>query len=196
MSSQLWNPRTPPHDRAIGIEVECLLPREKYLELQTYEGFFLVSSDGSINETYDNRGVEFVSQPLTEQWLKKEIYKLYSKFPWTYNDSCGIHVHVSKKWCSVKRAKAIAKFLSSLSDLDMEYLFGRQPNQYCRNIVSTGRYVAVNTSNRATIEFRMFSSGDAMWAAYCVSMAAYLVKNAHHLNYDAMSAFRDYHMAG
>lgn len=196
MSSQLRNPRTPPHDRAIGIEVECLLSREEYLNTKNYEGFFLVSADGSIRETYEQRGVEFVSQPLTEQWLKKEIYKLYSKFPWSHNNSCGIHVHVSKKWCGEKRAKVIAKLLASLSDTDMEILFGRTPNEYCRNIVSGGRYVAVNISNKATIEFRMFSSGDAKWAAYCVAMAAYLVKNAHHLDYDAMVAFRYLYFKG
>jgi len=196
MSDQLRSPRTPPHDRAIGIEVECILSNTLYRETKTFEGFFLTAHDYSIDPSFGYTGIEFVSQPLTEQWLKRELYKLYSKFPWTYNDSCGIHVHVSRKWCGEKRGRAIAKFLTSLSNLDMEVLFGRQPNRYCRNINGNDKFQSVNFNKHSTIEFRMFSSGDAKWAAYCVAMAAYLVKNAHHLNYDAMVAFRDLYFKG
>ncbi len=192
--------RTPPHDRAIGIEVECFVSRDNYSaaedknQYRDFYGFFYAGSDGSINppDRWRCFGREFVSQPLTPSWLKKELKKLYGTFNIEWNDSCGIHVHVSKQWLTNKKAEAIQKWMASLSDDEFEHLFGRKPNRYCSTAApKTDRYRAVNITNSKTNEFRMFSSGDLKWAQYCVDMAEYLVKNAYHLNYDAALAFKD-----
>lgn len=194
----LTNWRTPPHDRAIGIEVECFIHQCVWWKAQednqysSYFGFFYAGNDGSINEVYGHVGKEFVSQPLTPEWLKRELKKLYDIFPIKWDGSCGIHVHVSKNWLTNKKAEAIQKWIGTLSDGQFEELFGRRPNGYC---MKTGpkneRYRAVNVTNTKTNEFRMFSSGDCAWAQYCVDMAEYLVKNAYHLNFDAATAFKE-----
>jgi len=81
-----------------------------------------------------------------------------------------------------------------ISDTDYCVLFGRPPNYYCRNFydgTGVSRYRAVNITNDATIEFRMFRSGNAIWAGYCIDMVEYLIDNAFHLNCDALMAFHD-----
>lgn len=186
--------RALPHDRAIGIEIECLLPWKHHYQTLGHCGFFYAGADTSIDGEWSvSTGVEFVSQPLTQTWLKKEIGKLYKRFEISHNQSCGIHIHVNRGWCSRKRADRIASFLSTLTDEEMEDIFGRKPNGYCANIVdaSRDRYVAVNRTNDHTIEFRSFRSGSKEWACYCVDLVCYLVKNVATLNINALEAFRN-----
>lgn len=188
MTTLYGTPRQLPHDRAIGIEVECSVA--SWLERDRHYGFFYAGRDISIN--VHGYPVEFVSQPLTQEWLKKELRKLYKRFPISSNDSCGIHLHVNKKWCSVKRAKTISDFLQTLSREEMRELFGRVPNEYCANRWDpSSKYCAVNVTNTNTVEFRSFRSGSINWACYCVDLVCYLVKNHASLNKDALFAFRD-----
>lgn len=137
---------------------------------------------------------EFVSQPLPPSWLVKEIKKLQKLCTWGTNSSCGIHIHVSRKWLSEKKAKKISEFYSSLTKEERKEFFGREDNSYCEaHWSSSSRYMAVNVTNKATIELRMFASGDANWACYCVKLAEYLIRNANHLNIAALSAFKEMH---
>lgn len=187
----LHQTRKAPHQKTIGIEIECLVLNS--VTHYCHDGFFFAGRDGSIMR-YGEEGtpVEFVSQPLTPEWLKKEIHKLHRKYTISHNRSCGIHVHVSKGWCSTKRGLKIAKFLTKLSNEDMAYVFGRKPNNYCANTVArSGKYLAVNVSKEETVEFRSFRSGSAQWACYCVDLVCYLVRNHSTLNVDALMAFRD-----
>lgn len=184
--------RTPPTHKTFGIEIEGIVARmAQYIPDEgDFIGFFKTSSDGSIRAWPTGYGREFVSQPLTYEWLLKEIPKLYKKvYAFSWNDSCGIHIHVNKQWCSKKKSRAIQKFVCSLSKEDFYSFFGRFPNNYCRQDVTRTRYCAVNTTREETTEFRMFRSGNAEWAKYCVKMARYLVENAYHLNVDALEAF-------
>lgn len=187
--STLYGPiRQLPHDRAIGIEVECSV--DSWIKRDTYYGFFYAGRDMSID--VGGYPVEFVSQPLTQEWLKKELRKLYKRFPISSNNSCGIHLHVNKKWCSVRRAKTISTFLQTLSNEEMKEIFGRVPNMYCQNLWDpSDKYCAVNVSKEATVEFRSFKSGSINWAGYCVDLVCYLVKNHASLNKEALFAFRD-----
>lgn len=189
--------RTPNTNKAMGIEIECVMEALKADSCQyKHNGFFYGTCDGSIQCPWNRTGVEFVSQPLSAAWLKKEINKLARKFEWETNESCGVHVHVSRKWLSMEKAKAINAFLFSLLPSETVELFGREENTYCRTYVSLDkedRYCSINITNTATIEFRMFKSGDAKWCAYCVDMVEYLINNAHHLNVDAALAFKDCH---
>lgn len=189
--------RTPVHNRAIGIEIEGFVNDvdSPLINYGAYTGFFSMQRDGSIDtDNWSQRSVEFVSQPLSVEWMKKEIYKLYKKYPtFASNRSCGIHVHVSRKWLSEKKAKTVYHFLQSLSGEQFETLFGRMPNMYCETSAVWGRtrYAAINNENISSIEFRMFKSGNAEWACYCVDMVKYLIDNAYRLNIDAIMAFRD-----
>lgn len=203
----LSNFRKPPCGKTMGIELEVLQRYEGVL--RDYQGFFYATRDGSIQpfswihgpggrtiqslEKWEY-GREYVSQPLTPEWLKKEIVKLAKKTQWLVNSSCGIHIHVSKAWCSKARARSIFKFYCDLTQSERIALFGRGSNEYCeadmRRFAHT-RYNAVNVENAATTELRMFASGDAQWACYCVDMAVWLVHNAKHLNLDSAFAEMD-----
>ena len=185
--------RTPPHSKTMGIEIECVLGAGEMQYFQHY-GFFYTTQDVSIDtNTWGQSGVEFVSQPLPVEMLCKQIDKLGKRFTWESNTTTGIHIHVSRQWLSTKKATAIYNWIKTLTNAEFELLFGRKPNYYCRTegTIGSTRYLAVNTENIATIEFRMFSSGSADWAKYCVKMAEYLVCNAYHLNLDAALAFKD-----
>lgn len=187
--------RTPNTNRAMGIEIECLLAEAHYNERHKHYGFFYATTDGSI-DAWPKVGFEFVSQPLSAAWLKKEIAKLARKFQWESNDSCGVHIHVSRKWLSLEKARSINSFLYSLTNGERRELFGRGENSYCvtyDTLDKEDRYRSINITNKATIEFRMFKSGDAAWCRYCVDMVEYLINNAHHLNWDAVSAFKELH---
>lgn len=187
--------RKPDVAKTYGIEIECLV-REFNGPIKKYEhnGFFYATSDGSITpDTWEQASVEFVSQPLPVAWLCKEITRLQKRVgAWEHNSSCGIHVHVNRKWFTEKKAAAVRAWCKGLSRAEFADLFGREPNQYCnpQERVSS-RYGAVNTTNKNTVELRMFSSGDAKWAQYCVKMADWIVRNAFHLNTEAAYAARD-----
>jgi hypothetical protein len=182
-------------NRSMGIEIECLLERftsaTDIAQTGNYLGFFYVTTDGSIDSDYDHLGREFVSQPLPASWLRKEIQRLGKKVAWTDNPSCGIHIHVSKTWLSVKKAAKIQEFYTKLDNSNRHDLFGRASNYYCRDGTAGGRYKAINTTNDKTIEFRMFSSGPVAWAQYCTHLVEYLINNANHLNVDAAYAASD-----
>lgn len=186
--------RKPPIDKTMGIEIECIYSDDANVERRKYYGFFYATSDGSIRpDRWEQHPVEWVSQPLPAEWLKKEITKLEKRFgAWMYNDSCGIHIHVSRKWLSMKKAQAIYSFIQSLSVDDYVDFFGRPTNGYCGTQYPLGqtRYSAVNVENKHTVEIRVFHSGDAEWARYCVDCVKYMVDHAYHLNVEAFSAFR------
>lgn len=195
--------RTPNTNKSMGIEIECIFRTRindvvcAYPIDGTHYGFFYTTNDGSIDtDWYDSRevGRELVSQPLSAEWLKKEIGKLAKRFTWTSNSSCGVHIHVSRKWLSVEKAKLIYSFMQSLTDSQRVELFGRDSTGgYCKVNQPYGatRYAALNNENKHTIEFRVFKSGDAKWCCYCVDMVKYLIDNARQLNVDAVFAFRD-----
>ena len=175
--------------KSYGIEIECV-HYQSILKYQ-YHGFFYATDDSSLSYGHYLHITEFVSQPLPVEWLCKEITRLEKRVgEWFANDTCGIHVHVNRKWCTEKKAKAIRAFVNDMSFNDCNQLFGRLANTYCRQKTS-GRYCMVNMTNEKTIEFRMFASGGAKWARYCVRMSDYMVKNAFQLNIDAMYAASD-----
>jgi hypothetical protein len=190
--------RKAPHNKTMGIEIECFLDSEVdgYVSpLYKHHGFFYAGDDGSLSrDRWSQEGVEFVSQPLTKEWMVREIKKLYKKFPGLVaNNSCGIHIHVSKKWLANKKAKAIWDFIKSLDRSTYADFFGRTPNDYCgtTGLYGDSRYHVINSTNEHTIEFRMFKSGDEKWALYTVACVEYLMQNAYHLNVDAFYAFVD-----
>jgi len=191
--------RTPPCNKTVGIEWEMILKYEGYVDYGEYKGFFYCTTDGSIHDRGMGYGREFVSQPLQPKWLVKELARL-NKIIGPHlltNDTCGIHVHVSRKWATTDRINCVDKFLRDLSIGEYADAFGRVPNDYCfhqdRHPMGTTRYSALNTENKATVEFRVFRSGDLKWAQYCVLLVEYIMENAKHLNKDAFFAFVDNH---
>jgi hypothetical protein len=192
MPGNLASVRKPPCNRTLGIEIECLVKEMNGREY-THQGFFYLDNDASIERQGDWRSepCEFVSQPLTLSWMHRELSKLNKKFEWEVNDSCGIHVHVSRKWLGTTKAKRIYEWIQAQDREDIKELFGRSPNDYClttREWAST-RYLAINNENEHTIEFRGFASGAEAWPHWCVDFVTYLINHAYHLNIEAVVAF-------
>lgn len=186
--------RDPDTVKTYGIEIECFFLLTAAPATYQHNGFFYAATDGSIKPTsYAETGVELVSQPMPVAWLCKEITRLQKRVgEWRHNESCGIHVHVNRKWFTEKKAVAVRAWCKGLSRADCHDLFGREPNGYCcQDAPRWDRYGMVNTTNEKTVELRMFSSGDAKWAQYCVKMADWLVRNAFQLNLEAAYAARD-----
>lgn len=211
------NYRKPDTNRAMGIELECCMERLPGRRI----GFFVGKEDVSIQPSNVHRAadVEWASQPLPKAWLKKELERLVFKCShrrweygsiwhrpelfgppngwdtlWESNDTCGIHVHVSRKWMTKKKANIIQEWYASIGGDAQKQLFGRQSNYYCAAEAEIGsRYNAINQTNKETIEFRMFASGNVKWAQYCLDMVDYLITNANTLNLDAALAFREMH---
>lgn len=193
--------RKPPSHRTLGIEWECFFKAEECPEYDQYKGFFYVTTDGSLRwgnvACGFHCGRELVSQPLTSPWLVKELERLAKKLPpMYYNETCGIHIHVSRKWATAKKVDHLITFFKTLTDLECYDAFGRIPNDYCYHMKSDqatkgNRYNAINLTNDATVEFRVFRSGNVKWAQYCVKLVEYMLTNAFHLNKDAFFAFVD-----
>jgi len=195
--------RKPDCDKTLGIEWEMFWDQNdpKLKDAEQHLKFFYITTDGSLRWTglnrYDMYGRELVSQPLPFKWLLKELERINKIIPQVYtNDTCGIHVHVSRKWATPKKVDHLATFLASLTPEELLSAFGRMPNCYCKHMSgwtkdTRTRYYGLNTTRKDTVEFRVFRSGDVKWAQYCVKMVNYLMTQANTLNKDAFFAFVD-----
>ena len=172
MSNTLDKVRKAPHNKTFGVEIECFVPhRNAGIKIGSYYQMWFAGADGSLQDPRPTRrAVEFVSQPLPFNGLNRQIDWLWKKTGgWEHNETCGVHVHVSAKQVSLKRVRQFADKLGAISAEEFCILFGRRPNQYCRNAFDIySRYRAINFTNAHTVEFRMFSGGDAAWVKECV----------------------------
>lgn len=166
--------------RYLGIEVEAencsrsgTMRSEGHDVVRQTDGHFFVKHDGSISY-----GFEMVSHPATIEWWRQHTFSHFgvmAKRGWRsyYTTTCGMHVHVSRATLS---PASILKLLTFMRE-NQHFVLGvsrRVPSRleqwaapdcdYTKNLVrkakdhrlSGNRYVALNTTNRATVEFRIF----------------------------------------
>lgn len=187
----LQHVRKPVHNKCYGVEIECLISRDAGILTngKPFQQFWYAGYDGSIHtDNYSRQTtIEFVSQPLPYNATIKQINWLAKKFKWEYNHSCGIHVHVSKAGLSIARLTRFAQGIAKMTDDQFESLFGRSPNNYCKNRFDMwDRYSCVNFTNDKTIEFRMFPSGDAAWAIECLRRVRLMCRMKGAVSYDSL----------
>lgn len=133
--------------------------------------------DGSLRN-----GFEIITQPMSLPMIKETFGflnqpRLIDGLKSHNTDTCGLHVHVSRKGMS---SLQIAKMVCFINDPNNEWLIRaiarRYANGYCKiqqkrlgqAHMSVERYEAVNLTNRRTIEFRIFKGSlkyDAVIAA-------------------------------
>lgn len=133
--------------------------------------------DGSLRN-----GFEIITQPMSLPMIKETFGflnnpRLIDGLKSHNTDTCGLHVHVSRKGMS---SLQIAKMVCFINDPNNEWLIRaiarRYANGYCKiqqkrlgqAHMSVERYEAVNLTNRRTIEFRIFRGSlkyDAVIAA-------------------------------
>lgn len=150
---------------------ECNEIAESISENDNEETFFL-KEDGSIPEY----GFELVSHPITlkrhkELNWKNILSEMASGGMKSHNlgqDSCGLHVHVSRNYLSSYKWLLIDWFISKHQP-EFERIARRQESHWAKFKKSNGepikdvfgksngtRYQAVNFENRNTVEFRLF----------------------------------------
>lgn len=133
--------------------------------------------DGSLRN-----GFEIITQPMSLPMIKDTFgflnnSRLINGLKSHNTDTCGLHIHVSRKGMS---SLQIAKLVCFINDPSNEWLVRaiarRYANGYCKiqqkrlgqAHMSVERYEAVNLTNRRTIEFRIFKGSlkyDAVIAA-------------------------------
>lgn len=156
-------------DLYCGIELEVnTKANEKRQLLNNFftDDFFYFKNDGSIN-VY---GVEIVSHPATlkyhlqNKWI--EIFRFFQENKIDNVRNCGLHFHFDRNAFTSNQI-AILDYLINSDKTFIETIGGRKLNTYCKIANKTlseygrsteGRYVALNLSNRKTIEMRFFKA--------------------------------------
>jgi hypothetical protein len=128
-------------------------------ELNTIVGkFSILKYDGSLT-----KGVEIATAPCSyevhlQQW--KPFYKKFNSLPFQICNSCGMHVHVSRKRLTENAVNNIRSFIKNSNHRKaIEFLAGRSQSGYCVYTFhedEVSHYDAVNIENDHTIEFRLF----------------------------------------
>lgn len=132
---------------------------KKFIPGQAY-----VCNDGSLRD-----GCEIVTAPRTLSEVKQNYHNYYGllkklkRSGYQSHDSgrCGLHIHISKKamspvkWDSLKRTLGrYQTFFKAISRRDNPN--NSDPFYFCNFTGSHGRYMALNTENYHTNEFRFF----------------------------------------
>ena len=176
--------RKPVHSKCFGIEIEGFGERELIAEARRnlFQGFWYVGSDVSIYgyDGYRFNSFEAVSQPMPYGMLVEKLSGLRKILgDYQTNETCGIHVHVSRTQVSLNRISLLQQRFKDLGEYNYETwktLFGRVNNKYsnCRLDVND-HWFPVSSANSRTIEFRMFKSGDPEWAKECLRRTRIMV---------------------
>jgi hypothetical protein len=157
---------------------------------------FYLKRDGSLN--WDD-GVEIVSQPMTindiiENW--KNIFDLF-KDAYVTND-CGLHFHLDRKYLTKRQIKNIDYIINNFTE-SIKNIGGRNiidhfwSTRTRKNINEWGvntthcRYVAVNLTNKHTVELRCFDSTDN-WEKFKYAIIAVFAL-AEYANYHTFEYF-------
>lgn len=128
---------------------------------------FYLKNDGSLTN-----GFEIVSHPMTlaahrEIDYKKILTYLSSEGFRSHDTStCGLHVHISKKWMTDGHKTRLGQFFVLYRSM-LERLARRSESQWCRFVdkdlkdkaaltSSREKYEAINWKNRDTVEIRIF----------------------------------------
>jgi hypothetical protein len=126
--------------------------------------FAIIKHDGSLN-----CGFEICTRPASmkeqhAQW--KRFFAVSAQIPMRILDSCGLHVHCSRRGLSDLTVAKIVCFINAYHNRGfIRCIAGRSENTFARikkkkmtnaSVCSGDRYEAVNICRSETIEFRMF----------------------------------------
>lgn len=160
---------------SFGIEIEG---RNRFLRgnhLHTHFGFFYITTDGSLKY---NDSVEVVSQPLPPKMLCRVLHALLNKAgDISYEDSAGIHIHVTRTKHTEKKLEELFYAIKESSYIEQSSFFGRRETYFANTDHprwQETRYSAVNWLNKNTIEIRLFGNNNQF--SYGINHAIRCVK--------------------
>jgi hypothetical protein len=161
-SSKLEVPEEIAHGNAIGVEIECFIPRDKKKEfnrklgLKRLRGNVVVTTDGSLNiegdydedydEDEDGQGGndEFMAQELrvvddiNSMKKLKAVCDLLESIGAKVNKTCGLHVHFDQRDIEYGQAEKKGNTLEKCIDgLKQMLPKSRRNHQYCNGRIST-----------------------------------------------------------
>ena len=171
-------------DRYIGIEIECLIPQEKYYDIKIecvekgLGSYLQIKEDMSIKNKGDEAltGKEFCLLVKYNELFPKlnALLEILNKYKSTTNETCGLHVHIDRRQLNHD------EFVDMFNKLQSNVMFlknivhpTRINNRFCvlkQNLLkkdgggeseneSNPRYWAINkNSNHPTIEVRLHHS--------------------------------------
>ncbi len=168
-------------DTWYGLEWEVMarnsMPDDFPQVLTNENDWFMCKKDGSLDE--GNGGFEICSAPSSFKFLKDRLQKLFHSDYWldengnTYvkgwNTGCaGIHLHISRRALTPLQIGKMLVFVNAKKNKRfIEDIAGRNMGRWCKSHEKNlrdgsyrddDRYQAVNTSNRNTVELRIFRS--------------------------------------
>jgi len=168
-------------DTWYGLEWEVMarnsMPDDFPQVLTNENDWFMCKKDGSLDE--GNGGFEICSAPSTFKFLKDRLQKLFHSDYWldengnTYvkgwNTGCaGIHLHISRRALTPLQIGKMLVFVNAKKNKRfIEDIAGRSMGRWCKSHEKnlregaerdSDRYQAVNTSNKNTVELRIFRS--------------------------------------
>ena len=178
--------RKPPHQKTMGVEIECYPKNVGARGLLWSEGarvgFWEATEDGSLGLF----GIEWVCQPMPYSMIIHHINKLHKAIGgWKIDDRCGLHIHVGRGWWSNERETKFTKFLKTLTTEQIVELFGRYNGAYANPHASSyDKYRAVNLLHTATYEFRLWAAGDLTWTLEAVRRTRLIVQHRGKWSYE------------
>lgn len=172
----------------IEIEAPSGTPKNEAASLAHDADFLYPMHDGSLSH-----GIEIASMPLSFQWIKeneliiKEVLTHLAAMGWRSYDTetCGMHVHLSKKPLSklhlLKLARMVYDYpglcmavgqrsrstrgVSRYSSFQSEDLSRMSKKVRDEENLGQGHYVALNVEKEHTVEFRFFR-GTLRWTSF------------------------------
>ena len=166
-----------PYFYGIELEVEVneqLDRRATYAKriLKLFDRFVIIKHDGSIKDKNGRIvGFEIVTVPASEEVQKQKWGQFFDNLPKGLRSfdtsTCGLHIHCSRKPLSPLTIAKMLLFVNDNQNISfITAIAGRHANQFCKIqdkkykdawiMSSEYRYEALNLSNKATVEFRIF----------------------------------------
>ncbi len=162
------------HDRYFGVEIE-VVPGVRTQTGQSFCAELVTKHFGDLaylktDSSIPTHGFEIVTHPFTLHTMySKRMFSKLSNMPLrSYSEpSCGLHVHASRTGLKdIHLAKLAYFFALPVNENFIKHIGQRDWNRYCRKHQKgqmkddykgrNTRYMAINFTNRATVEFRFF----------------------------------------
>jgi len=148
-------------ERAVGVEIETIGNHSDFISLLPD---FRVTSDGSISDTGDDEGFEFISKPMRGDHLFFEIDNICSHLidnSFWINRTCGLHIHIDARDLFYEELKGIALVARSFERVIFSMMpKSRNGTNWCKHMQMTKNEIKRIDSNEDFIEKYYESCGE------------------------------------
>jgi len=148
-------------ERAVGVEIETIGNNSDFISLLPD---FRVTRDGSISDTGDDEGFEFISKPMRGDHLFFEIDNICSHLidnGFWMNRTCGLHIHIDARDLFYEELKGIALVARSFERVIFSMMpKSRNGTNWCKHMQMNKDAIKRIDSNEDFIEKYYDSCGE------------------------------------